>query len=115
VQPSLVQVPPAALRALGALSTATVVVDCDSYYKYSALYHLEGMPRLCILHGVDDELVPFTQSVMLDEELTRLGMVHEFYSYEGLQHYFSTSADNATTQQMFRDSLDCLRRSLSVD
>jgi hypothetical protein len=37
-------------------------------------------------------------------------MPYEFYSYEGLSHYFSTSADNETTQQMFQDSLDCLRR-----
>ena len=40
-------------------------------------------------------------------------MPYEFHSYEGLSHYFSTSADNATTQQMFQDSLDCLRRSLA--
>jgi len=39
-------------------------------------------------------------------------MPHEFYAYEGLKHYFSTSADNATTQQMFQDSLACLRRLL---
>jgi hypothetical protein len=84
----------------------------ELYFKYSAIHHLEGMPPLCILHGVDDELVPYNQSVMLDQELTRRGMPHEFYNYEGLQHYFSTSADNATTQQMFQDSLDCLRRSL---
>jgi len=84
----------------------------ELYFKYSAMYHLEDLPPLCILHGVDDELVPFNQSVMLAEALERQGMPHEFYSYEGLQHYFSTSADDATTQQMFRDSLDCLRRSL---
>jgi hypothetical protein len=46
---------------------------------------------------------------MLDQQLTRRGMPHEFHSCEGLKHYFSTSADNATTQQMFQDSLDCLR------
>ena len=82
------------------------------YYKFSAMYHLEGLPPLCILHGKDDGLVPFNQSVMLAEELKRRGMPHEFYSYEGLKHYLSTSADNATTQQMFRDSLDCLRGGL---
>jgi len=68
---------------------------------------------LCVLHGKDDELVPFNQSIMLDQELTQLGMPHEFYAYEGLKHYFSTSADSATTQQMFQDSLGCLRRFLS--
>ncbi len=86
----------------------------ELYFKFSSIFHLEGMPPLCLLHGVDDELVPYNQSVMLDQELTRLGMPHEFYSYEGLKHYFSTDADNATTQQMFRDSLDCLRRGLGI-
>ncbi|HSR34259.1 MAG TPA: hypothetical protein VLY63_27140 [Anaerolineae bacterium] len=47
------------------------------------------------------------------EELERRRMPYEFYSYEGLSHYFSTSADNATTQQMFQDSLDCLRTFLA--
>ncbi len=83
----------------------------ELYFKYSVLYHLEGLPPLCLLHGVDDELSPFSQTVALDAELTRRGMPHEFYSYEGLKHYFSTSADNATTQQMFQDSLSCLHRS----
>jgi hypothetical protein len=65
--------------------------------------------------------VPFSQSVMLDQELTRLGMPHKFYSYEGPKHYFSTSAADATTcnwqsvaWRMFRDSLDCLRRGLGI-
>ena len=84
----------------------------ELYFKYSAVFHLQGLPPLCLLHGKDDELVPFNQGVLLDQELTRLGMPHEFYAYEGLKHYFSTSADSATTQQMFQDSLDCLRRFL---
>ena len=82
----------------------------ELYFKYSVLYHLEGLPPLCLLHGVDDELVPYSQGVQLAEELERRGHPHEFHSYEGLSHYFSTEADNATTQQMWRDSLDCLHR-----
>jgi dienelactone hydrolase len=85
----------------------------ELYFKYSVLYHLEGLPPVCLLHGVDDELSPFSQSVQLAEELERRGHPYEFYSYEGLSHYFSTSADNATTQQMFQDSLDCLRTFLA--
>jgi hypothetical protein len=85
----------------------------ELYFKYSAIYHLDGLPPLCLLHGTDDELAPFSQSVELADELDRRGrlgdgIAYEFYSYEGLKHYFSTSADNATTQQMFQDSLDCL-------
>ena len=76
---------------------------------------------MCLLHGMDDELSPFSQSVQLAEELERRRMPHEFYAYEGLSHYFSTSADNATmcnwwsvAWQMFQDSLDCLRRALGA-
>jgi hypothetical protein len=87
-------------------------ISPELYFKYSAIFHLESLPPACLLHGVDDELSPFSQSVQLAEELERRGMPYEFYSYEGLKHYFSTSADNETTQQMFQDSLDCLRRSL---
>jgi dipeptidyl aminopeptidase/acylaminoacyl peptidase len=76
------------------------------------MYHLEGLPPVCLLHGIDDELSPFSQSVQLAEEPERRGLPYEFHSYEGLPHYFSTSADNETTQQMFRDSLACLRRFL---
>jgi hypothetical protein len=85
----------------------------ELYFKYSSLYHLDGFPPICLLHGVDDELVPYSQGVQLAEELARRGHPHEFYSYEGLSHYFSTEADNATTRQMFRDSLGCLRGFLS--
>ena len=73
---------------------------------------MEGLPPLCLLHGKADELSPHSHSVELAEELERLGYPYEFYSYEGLSHYFSTSAGNETTQQMLQDSLDCLRRSL---
>jgi dipeptidyl aminopeptidase/acylaminoacyl peptidase len=77
------------------------------------MYHLEGLPPACLLHGVVDELSPFSQSVRLAEEMERRGLPHEFYAYEGLKHYFSTRADDATTQQMFRDSLECLRSFLN--
>ncbi len=98
------------LMALGFPNTSP-----ELYFQYSVLFHLEGLPPLCLLHGVDDELAPFSQSVQLASELERRGLPHEFYSYEGLKHYFSTSADNATTQQMMRDALDCLWRTLAEE
>ena len=57
--------------------------------------HLEGLPPVCLLHSVEDELSPFSHSVELAEELERRGMPYEFYAYEGLSQRFSTSADNA--------------------
>jgi hypothetical protein len=87
----------------------------EQYFRYSVRYHLEALPPLCLLHGIEDELSPFSQSVDLAEELARRGMLHEFHAYEGLKHYFSTNADNATTQQMFQDALACLRRWLETE
>jgi dienelactone hydrolase len=87
----------------------------ELYFRYSSIFHLEGLPPVCLLHGWEDELVPFSQSVELAAELDRRGHPYEFYTYEGLSHYFSTSADNDTTQRMFRDSLACLRRFLAGD
>ena len=87
----------------------------ELYFKYSVVFHLEGLPPLCLLHGVEDELSPFSQSVQLAEALEERGMPYEFYAYEGLKHYFSTRADDATTQQMFRDALDCLRGWLGME
>jgi len=98
------------LMALGFPNTSP-----ELYFRYSAIFHLEGLPPICLLHGREDELSPFSQSVELAEELERRGHPHEFYSYEGLKHYFSTSAEDATTQQMFQDSLQCLRRSLGSE
>jgi hypothetical protein len=98
------------LMALGYPNTSP-----ELYFKYSSLYHLDGFPPVCLLHGVDDELVPYSQGVQLAGELARRDHLHEFHSYEGLSHYFSTEADNATTQQMWQDSLECLRRWLESE
>jgi predicted esterase len=85
----------------------------ELYFRYSILYHLDGMPPICLLHGIDDELSPHSQSALLAQELERQGMPHYFHSYEGLSHYFSTRADDATTQRMFQDALNCLRQYLA--
>jgi len=85
----------------------------ELYFRYSSIFHLEGMPPACLLHGIADELVPFSQGVQLSEEMERRGMPHQFYAYEGLTHYFATTADSATTQRMFEDALGCLREYLA--
>lgn len=84
----------------------------ELYFRYSVMYHMDGLPSMCLLHGLDDELVPFSQGVLLDRTLTDRQHPHEFHSYEGLSHYFSTSADNVTTQQMWQDALSCVRATL---
>ncbi len=60
--------------------------------------NLKGMGRFALQAAYDK----------YREELERRGMPHQFYAYEGLTHYFATTADSATTQRMFQDALDCL-------
>lgn len=86
----------------------------ELYFRYSTIFHLEGLPPVCLLHGKEDELSPFSQSVALEQALSQRGIPHRFYAYEGLSHYFSIDADNATTQQMFQDSVTCLRQWLDA-
>jgi poly(3-hydroxybutyrate) depolymerase len=40
-----------------------------------------------ILHGTDDELVPYTGVARQAERLTQLGYRHRFYTYPGYEHY----------------------------
>lgn len=57
----------------------------------------------------------FSHSAELAEELECRWVPHEFYAYEDLSRYFSTSSDNATTQQMFQDAPICLCGSLTPE
>ena len=54
------------------------------------MYHLEGLPPVCLLHGVDDpdglavrtgELSPCSQRVELAEQLEFRRHPYEFYAY----------------------------------
>jgi hypothetical protein len=81
------------------------------------MYHLEGLPPLGLLHGNAEELSPYLQSVELTEALEHRGQPgndngFEFYGKDALSHNFAQTADDATTQRMFQDSLACLREFL---
>ena len=96
------------LMALGFPNTSP-----ELYFKYSVMYQLEGLPPACLLHGVDDELSPFSQSVELAEEMEQRGLGYEFYSYQGLKRFFSTRADDTTVpaQPHGLDGVAAMRRS----
>ncbi|ROW10139.1 hypothetical protein VMCG_01835 [Cytospora schulzeri] len=47
------------------------------------------VPPFFISHGVDDHLVPYHQSVVLDEALKKAGAPVKFYPVEGADHLFS--------------------------
>jgi poly(3-hydroxybutyrate) depolymerase len=48
---------------------------------------------LAILHGTDDELVPYSGVARQAERLVELGYRHRFYTYPGYEHYSHPVAD----------------------
>jgi poly(3-hydroxybutyrate) depolymerase len=48
---------------------------------------------LAILHGTDDELVPYTGVARQAERLVQLGYRHRLYTYPGYEHYSHPIAD----------------------
>ncbi|MEQ9304728.1 MAG: prolyl oligopeptidase family serine peptidase, partial [Marinoscillum sp.] len=57
--------------------------------KYSPVTYMDAdMPPMLIIHGNDDRVVPVEQSITLHEQLTKLGVTHEFHIIEGVDHAF---------------------------
>lgn len=57
--------------------------------KYSPVTYMDAdMPPMLIIHGDDDRVVPVEQSITLHEQLTKLGVTHEFHIIEGVDHAF---------------------------
>ncbi|MBC7248673.1 MAG: carboxypeptidase regulatory-like domain-containing protein [Anaerolineae bacterium] len=59
------------------------------YFRYSVRYHLEGLPPLCLIHGLADDFVSYSHSELLAEELAARGIPHQLHLVPGLAHYFT--------------------------
>lgn len=59
----------------------------DDFYNISPVKYLnENSVPTIIAHGTMDTVLPYSGSVALDEKLTKLGVEHEFITYEGAWH-----------------------------
>lgn len=72
------------------------------YFHYSVRYHLEGLPPLCLIHGLADDFVPYSHSELLAEELAAQGIPHELHLVPGLAHYFA----DEETELLLRITMD---------
>ena len=60
----------------------------EPYWHYSARYHARDFDLpVMLIHSKLDEIVPFPQSQLLSDELTRLGTPHELHILESMGHY----------------------------
>ncbi|MFQ6015761.1 MAG: carboxypeptidase regulatory-like domain-containing protein [Anaerolineae bacterium] len=94
-------------------------LQSEVYLRYSAAYHLEGLPPLSIIHGESDETVPYDQALSFAQALAASDVEHEVYLYLGLKHYFleqyfREGTPDPITLDMFAVTLDFFARRLNI-
>jgi dipeptidyl aminopeptidase/acylaminoacyl peptidase len=86
-----------ALIALGLPSN-----EPERYWRYSSRYHAQSLELpLMLIHSKEDEVVPFTQSQLLSDELDRLGKPHELAILEGMGHYLLATERTPAIDDLF--------------
>jgi dipeptidyl aminopeptidase/acylaminoacyl peptidase len=65
-------------------------------------------PPTMLIHGTNDTDVPYEQSVVMDRELARHGVAHEFISIPGAGHGLG-GVDKTVVEGMHRNVLAFLR------
>ncbi|MFY0674039.1 MAG: alpha/beta hydrolase [Bacteroidia bacterium] len=62
--------------------------------KYSPIAHLHnGIPPTLIIQGDQDKLVPFNQSVSLNQKMDDLGVSNSFHLLNGVDHAFADATE----------------------
>ena len=85
----------------------------ERYWRYSARYHARDLTLpLMLIHSKQDEVVPFTQSQLLADELQRLGRPHELHILEGMGHYLQATERTPAIDDLFNTTLDFFDRTL---
>lgn len=87
--------------------------DLDFRKEISPItYVSEESPPILIIHGTDDPIVPYTQSLKLQEELDKTGVYHEFISVErGLHGKFGTAKNNEINKSI----IDFLKNVIGIN
>ena len=85
----------------------------ERYWRYSARYHARAITiPLMLIHSKQDEVVPFTQSQLLADELQRLGQPHELHILEGMGHYLLATERTPAIDDLFNTTIDFFARTL---
>src|SRR5262249_17764455 len=68
----------------------------DLYVARSPIHHVDGFDRpLIVFQGLEDEIVPPTQSAMIVDALRRKGVPVAYLAFAGEQHGFRQAANIA--------------------
>ncbi|MDQ5853753.1 MAG: prolyl oligopeptidase family serine peptidase, partial [Chloroflexota bacterium] len=85
----------------------------ERYWRYSARYHARSYSvPMMLIHSKLDEVVPFTQSQLLADELARLGKPYELHILEGMGHYLTEPERTPAIDDLFRTTTGFFAREL---
>lgn len=86
----------------------------ERYWRYSVRYHARDLQiPLMLIHSKQDEVVPFEQSELLAQELTRVGKPHELLILNGLGHYLYEPQYAAEVGDLFNRTTTFFKEQLS--
>jgi acetyl esterase/lipase len=83
------------------------------YIENAAVFHVQGLPPLCLVHGTGDWVVPYNQSERFAAALERAGQEYELYIYE-TGHYPGIYEPDAATEAMYQQMVLFLARELDL-
>ncbi|WP_449445538.1 alpha/beta hydrolase [Ureibacillus acetophenoni] len=82
-------------------------------FAYCPLHNItSSFPPTLLLHGTLDEDVPYEQSVLMSEALTKANIPTELITIENGKHVFDEDWNNPTVQQAFTRVIEFLNRHL---
>jgi pimeloyl-ACP methyl ester carboxylesterase len=84
------------------------------YTENAAVFHVEGLPPLCLVHGTGDVVVPYNQSERFAAALARAGQPYELHIYE-TGHYPGIHEPDAATEAMYQQMVLFLARELELE
>jgi dipeptidyl aminopeptidase/acylaminoacyl peptidase len=74
----------------------------EFYLQHSPAFFAEYLPPALVIHTTADEVVPYNQSLRLDEALTAAGATHELFIYEDTSHYLDQVNITPDTAEVYR-------------
>ena len=74
----------------------------EFYLGFSPALLAAHLPPCLVVHTTADEVIPYNQSLRLDETLTAAGVTHELFLYEDTSHYLDQVNVTPDTAELYR-------------
>ncbi len=89
------------------------IIEKEELSKYCPLNHVHAdFPPTLLLHGTNDEDVPYEQSVLMAEALRKNGVDEQFITIPDGKHQFDEDWENPVVQHAFEEVISFLTRKL---